>query len=181
MKKSVFVTYVLWFLFGGVGAHKFYLGRPAAGGLYICMSLLFWFGVLSLSAAVTEHVVDAVTAFDGSDHSFPALPQRRSGVSVMTGLSMMAPLMLAGLYDLFTIPFQVHVANQRLAADGQGVSAPAGSTFRSDDGEAAFSAAKADELIARYIAQQQQSRTAAPAVQTRPAGGGAPTFGKRRR
>ena len=182
MKKSTLITYILWFLFGGLGAHKFYLGRPGVAGLYICMFVLFWAGLLGLSAAVTEHVIDAMNvAIADNDHALPALPQRMSSISVTAGLGMIAPLLVAFLYDLITIPSQVHAANLRLAGDGQGASAvaSAGSIFRRDDGEAEFSAKKADELIARYIAQR--SRAAAPAPAAGPATGSAPTFGKRRR
>ena len=47
--KSTGVAYALWFFFGGIGAHKFYLGRPGVGVLYIGMFVLFWTGVLALS------------------------------------------------------------------------------------------------------------------------------------
>jgi TM2 domain-containing membrane protein YozV len=180
--KSVGITYVLWFFFGGLGAHKFYLGRPGVAGLYICMFFLFWAGLLGLSAAVTDHVLDAMTvALDQADHPFPVLPRQRFGVSVTTGLGMIAPLLLAYLYDLATIPSQVHAANARLVADSQGAFAAssAGAGSRTDEGEAEFSAKKADELIARYIAQR--SRSTAPATEASSAAGGAPTFGKRRR
>jgi len=181
-KKSVGITYGLWFFFGGLGAHKFYLGRPGVAGLYICMFFLFWAGVLGLSAAFTDHVLDAMTvALDQADHPFPVLPQQRFGVSVTTGLGMIAPLLLACVYDLATIPSQVHAANARLVADSQGasVAASTGAGSRTGDGEAEFSAKKADELIARYIAQQ--SRSTVPATELRPNADSTPTFGKRRR
>jgi TM2 domain-containing membrane protein YozV len=180
-KKSVGVTYVLWFFFGGLGAHKFYLGRPGVAGLYICMFFLFWAGLLGLSAAVTDHVLDAMTvAFDQADHPFPVVPRQRFGVSVTTGLGMIAPLLLACVFDLVTIPSQVHAANARLVANSQGASgAASGAGARTGDGEAEFSPEKADELIARYIAQQ--SRSTVPATEARSTSVGAPTFGKRRR
>ncbi len=33
--KSTFVAYLLWFFLGGLGAHRFYLGRPISAILFI--------------------------------------------------------------------------------------------------------------------------------------------------
>lgn len=37
-KKSLLVTYLLWFFLGYVGAHRFYLGRPLSGFLMLALS-----------------------------------------------------------------------------------------------------------------------------------------------
>ena len=36
-KKSLFVTYLLWFFLGGIGAHRFYAGKKAGGIAQLCM------------------------------------------------------------------------------------------------------------------------------------------------
>jgi hypothetical protein len=169
--KSTGVTYLLYFFFGGVGAHKFYLGRPAAGGLYICMSLLFWWGVMSLSVLSANAYVLSIV---GGGAPPPGLAP-----SIAMCLFLVAPLPLAYLYDLVTIPAQVHAANMRAAATGQTTSAWESKSRRDDDeGLAAAKAEKADELIAQYLAQRSQP---APQQQTIPAKtASAPTFGKRR-
>lgn len=47
--KSRTAAYLLWFFFGGLGAHKFYLRRPLAGALYA----LCWLGMWALVFAKT--------------------------------------------------------------------------------------------------------------------------------
>ena len=44
-KKSVALTYALWFLLSVLGVHKFYLGQVRAGLLFIVAP---FFGILSL-------------------------------------------------------------------------------------------------------------------------------------
>ncbi|MCB0073940.1 MAG: TM2 domain-containing protein [Caldilineaceae bacterium] len=39
-KKSVGVAYLLWFFFGGLGAHRFYLGRSGSGAVILILTLL---------------------------------------------------------------------------------------------------------------------------------------------
>lgn len=38
-KKSVGVAYLLWFFFGGFGAHRFYLGRSGSGAVILLLTL----------------------------------------------------------------------------------------------------------------------------------------------
>jgi TM2 domain-containing membrane protein YozV len=45
-KKEVWVAYLLWFLLGGLGVHKFYLGKIGMGILYIFTGGLFLIGLL---------------------------------------------------------------------------------------------------------------------------------------
>ena len=45
-KREVWVTYLLWFLFGTIGVHKFYLNKFGMGILYIFTCGLFFIGLL---------------------------------------------------------------------------------------------------------------------------------------
>ncbi len=45
-KRKVWVTYLLWFLFGYIGVHKFYLNKFGMGILYILTGGLFFIGLL---------------------------------------------------------------------------------------------------------------------------------------
>lgn len=185
--KSTGVAYLLWLFFGGIGAHKFYLGRPGVAVLYICMLVLFWIGVVAVSAMAVEIARDALgLSVQQGNYPSPVPLERRFDRSGLMSLGMLAPgmiapLSLALLYDLFTIPSQVRAANARLASGTQQTfgASSAGSAFGGADRDAEFAAKKADELVARYIAQRSQS--AAPTKATHPAQASAPTFGRRRR
>jgi TM2 domain-containing membrane protein YozV len=178
--KSTGVAYALWFFFGGIGAHKFYLGRPGVGALYIGMFVLFWAGMLSLlSLAIDARHAVAIAAQQG--HSSGLFEGGWSpGTVPFVAPAMVAPLSLALMYDLITLPSQVHAANARLGPQQAfgGSSARSGSTFGGADRDEELSAKKADELVARYIARQSQST--APAASQR-AHAGTPTFGRRGR
>ena len=180
--KSTGVAYVLWFFFGGIGAHKFYLGRPGIGVLYIGMFVLFWAGMFSLLSLAID-TRDAL-AFATQHGHYSALRDGSWGMSYgLRAPAMLMPLSIALIYDLVTIPSQVHAANARLGSGGQQTSGTpsAGSVFGGDDREAELSAKKADELVARYIARQSQSTSTAPARAPRAAPANAPTFGRRGR
>ena len=47
VRKSTGVAYLLYFFFGGIGAHKFYLGQPGWGCMYIlgAVSVLIGMGL----------------------------------------------------------------------------------------------------------------------------------------
>jgi TM2 domain-containing membrane protein YozV len=45
-EREVWVTYLLWFFFGIIGVHKFYLNRFGWGILYIFTGGLFFIGWL---------------------------------------------------------------------------------------------------------------------------------------
>lgn len=44
--RSKTVAYILWFFFGWIGAHKFYVGKPGMGIVYFFTLGLFGFGLL---------------------------------------------------------------------------------------------------------------------------------------
>jgi TM2 domain-containing membrane protein YozV len=44
--KETWIAYLLWFFFGFIGAHKFYLGKIGWGIVYICTGGLFLVGLL---------------------------------------------------------------------------------------------------------------------------------------
>ena len=39
-KKSVGVTYLLWFFLGGVGGHRFYSGKSGSGAVMLILMLI---------------------------------------------------------------------------------------------------------------------------------------------
>jgi TM2 domain-containing membrane protein YozV len=41
-RKSVGLGYVLWFFLGGLGVHRFYLGRTGSGVAQLLLGLLGW-------------------------------------------------------------------------------------------------------------------------------------------
>jgi TM2 domain-containing protein len=183
--KSTGVAYVLWLFFGGIGAHKFYLGRPGVGVLYIIMFVFFWTGMMmSLSLAVDARHAMAIAAQHGQYPSSGLLDGGwNPGIPPFMSSAMIAPLSLALLYDLVTLPSQVHAANIRLGSTSEpafGGSSTA-SMFGSVDRDAELSAQKADELVARYIARQAQAAAPPPAATRSTQQAGAPTFGRRGR
>jgi TM2 domain-containing membrane protein YozV len=64
-KKSAVLAYVLWFFFGGLGAHRFYLGRSRSGAAMLAVTLLSLLlsvvviGVFGLFAVGIWAIVDA--------------------------------------------------------------------------------------------------------------------------
>lgn len=46
-RKSKVVAYILWFLFGGLGAHRFYVSRYATGSGYIMLTGLVIYGSIT--------------------------------------------------------------------------------------------------------------------------------------
>ncbi|MDX3809944.1 MAG: TM2 domain-containing protein [Bosea sp. (in: a-proteobacteria)] len=135
--KSIGIAYLVWLLLGFWGGHKFYLGRPMIGLLY-----LLTFGFL--------------------------------GVGV--------------IIDLFTIPSQVRVANDKLMRDsGAFFSASTSQRFsssgsHSDHYDSSFVASSAptpherqiDMMVERYK-EKQSSAPPTRSAEMRPR----PTFGKR--
>jgi putative oxidoreductase len=46
-KKSIGLAYFLWFLFGSLGIHKFYIGNTKMGILYLILGIVGWIFLLS--------------------------------------------------------------------------------------------------------------------------------------
>lgn len=64
-KKSTGIAYLLWFLLGGIGAHRFYAGRTSTGVVFLALQLIGWItlsaglGVLALGAVILWWAIDA--------------------------------------------------------------------------------------------------------------------------
>lgn len=43
--KSTALAYVLWFFFGTLGIHKFYIGKIKAGVLYLILGVIGWISI----------------------------------------------------------------------------------------------------------------------------------------
>jgi TM2 domain-containing membrane protein YozV len=113
--KTSGTAYLWWLFLGGFGAHKFYLGRPGMGVLYLFTFGLLWVGLI---------------------------------------------------WDLFTLPAQVRLANERLMSGSSNEKSRAGfdSVERSDGAPRDF--ARVDELIAKAKQEQEMPRrSAAPVAQ----------------
>ena len=94
-RKSTGVTYGLWFFLSWLGIHKFYLGRIATGVIYVVAP---WVLILVFLAGFV--MVESNPDVGGTT----------------AGLSLLA-LLAYGLWwvvDLFTIPRQVTVYNEKL-------------------------------------------------------------------
>jgi predicted secreted protein len=187
--KSTGIAYLLWLFLGGVGGHKFYLGRPLVGGLYLLMSVLFWIGVIQIMAAGAEIVADALAvAVQQADPTSGAAARRPANPAIgRTSLAttwLMWPLSLALLFDLFTLPMQVRAANSRLASETssyRGGSAARSSASFDDDRPESERFAQIDQAIARYKAQlTKPAPSPSPQRVATVASAGPPTFGKRR-
>ena len=53
-KKSALIAYLLWFLLGGLGAHRFYLGQTGSAVFMLILfvvSLFTWFIIVGLVTA----------------------------------------------------------------------------------------------------------------------------------
>ncbi len=97
-RKSTGVTYFLWLFLSVLGVHKFYLGRVAAGVLYVIAP---WVLILSLFAGIV--------AAESS-------PETGGGAAALMLVSVLA-LCAYGIWwfvDLFTIPGQVRAYNESL-------------------------------------------------------------------
>jgi TM2 domain-containing membrane protein YozV len=64
-KKSVGISYLLWFFLGGFGAHRFYLGRTQSAIAMLVIYILSWIltfvgvGLIGLAAIGIWWIVDA--------------------------------------------------------------------------------------------------------------------------
>jgi TM2 domain-containing membrane protein YozV len=185
--KSTGIAYLLWLFLGGIGGHKFYLGRPLVGGLYLLMFVLFWVGVIQIMAAGADIVADALAvAVQQTDPTSGAAARRLANPALgRTSLAttwLMWPLSLALLWDLFTLPMQVRAANSRLGSETssyRGGSAAKSTASFDDDRSDSERFAQIDQAIARYKAQIPKAAPPPQRVAT-VASAGPPTFGKRR-
>ncbi|KAA0910657.1 TM2 domain-containing protein [Pusillimonas sp. ANT_WB101] len=50
-KRSITATYVLWFFFGWVGAHRFYAGYKLSGALMLALACFGWYRVIAVEGA----------------------------------------------------------------------------------------------------------------------------------
>lgn len=64
-KKSTGVAYLLWFLLGGIGAHRFYVSRTTSGLIYVVLQVIGWstvaagLGVLAFGVIGIWWLIDA--------------------------------------------------------------------------------------------------------------------------
>ncbi len=94
-RKSTLLTYGLWFFLSGFGIHKFYLGKPGIGILYVIgpfVAVVFIFAGVA-AAETSPNAAVAPTA---------------------VGLLGLLAYGIWWLVDLFTIPRQVNAYNERL-------------------------------------------------------------------
>jgi ABC-type transport system involved in multi-copper enzyme maturation permease subunit len=89
--KSPIVAYVLWFLFGGLGVHNFYMGQARWGRFYLGLTMLGWALII---AGLADKQKDS-----------PLLP---IGVFALTVLAILL------LWDLITIPRQLRQRQERI-------------------------------------------------------------------
>ena len=101
-KKSVSLTYVLWFFLSFLGIHKFYLGKIWAGILYIIAPSVAWiflFAGLVMSIDSTSQVSYGEELTGGE-------------FLVVIGMIGFAVYAIWWFVDLFTIPNQVDKYNE---------------------------------------------------------------------
>lgn len=100
-RKSTTIAYILYFFLGSIGGHKFYVGKPLMGLLYII--LLFLGCVLELGGFASAYN----TSTTSEDIS----------MVLAVGLLPLGLLGLMMLLDLFTIPRQIKKHEERVSND----------------------------------------------------------------
>ncbi|MGB3290967.1 MAG: TM2 domain-containing protein [Burkholderiaceae bacterium] len=50
-KRSIAAAYVLWFFFGWLGAHRFYIGYKLSGFLMLALAVLAWYRAVAVEGA----------------------------------------------------------------------------------------------------------------------------------
>jgi len=97
-RKSTAVAYIFYFLLGTIGGHKFYLGKPFGGFVYI----------LLLSGGILFSLGGFASAFDPS-----ATADEVSTIFAVSFLPL-GLLSILMLIDLVTIPSQVRKQEERV-------------------------------------------------------------------
>ncbi len=98
-RKSTGVAYLLWFLLGGLGAHRFYIGDIFIGLIYLVLSVVGW--MLIFSGAMS------MVGADGES----------TGILLLAGWGAVAILGLLLLFDLFLIPSYIRNREHNLKVD----------------------------------------------------------------
>lgn len=93
-RKSVGIAYLLWFFFGSLGIHKFYLGDTKKGLLYLVLGIFGWISIFT----------GGLAALGGSDGG---------GFFAIIGMICIVVLGIMLLIDLFTIPGQIRSAQEK--------------------------------------------------------------------
>ncbi len=103
-RKSPVLAYVLWFFFGSIGAHQFYMGKVGRAVLYIALGVCLWWSIVSgvMVAAVAENPDQGAAG--------------GAAMWMLGGLAVMV-LGLLLLIDLFTIPSQIRKREDGIRAE----------------------------------------------------------------
>lgn len=64
--RKTWIAYLLWFVLGGFGIHKFYVGKVGMGVLYLALFVIGWallgaFGIVFLLALGVLLIIDLFT------------------------------------------------------------------------------------------------------------------------
>uniref|UniRef100_A0A7V4DWT3 TM2 domain-containing protein n=1 Tax=Dictyoglomus thermophilum TaxID=14 RepID=A0A7V4DWT3_DICTH len=98
-KRSVGLAYVLFIFFGGLGVHKFYLGKTVWGVIYLILT------ILNLILILGSGLYDLNSLFLNNTDS------TGENLFLIVGLFVMI-LGAFLLYDLFTLPRQTRRINE---------------------------------------------------------------------
>ncbi len=103
-RKSVALAYVLLILLGGLGVHKFYLGKTSQGVKYLVLAVASW--LLGVGSVFMGFIAGA---FGGESAGVAGF-----GLSILVGIVFSIILGCFLLYDLFTLPSQVNDVNEEM-------------------------------------------------------------------
>ncbi len=100
-RKSTTIAYILYFFLGSIGGHKFYVGKPLMGLLYIIL----------LGLGCVLELGGFASAYDTS------MTSEDISMVLVVGLLPLGLLGLMMLLDLFTIPRQIKKHEERVSND----------------------------------------------------------------